>query len=259
MGKGNRAKQKWGDDALLHRIGSRRLQRHILGTLPRGPRCKVCSMPFRGVGILLRGTGWAPSRKNPNFCRWCFEWLPDRGYKTEVGVLFADVRGYTSLAETRGADDIARLLDRFYSLASRIIVAHDALVDKFVGDEVMALFLPSMLGEQLLPEMASVGEELLQGVGYGSGKEPWLSLGVGMDHGEAYVGNVGPPEVKDFTALGDVVNTASRLRDEAQPGQLVMTERVFDGAGERWSDAVPVELRLRGKSELVSARVVSVG
>src|SRR2546423_3933337 len=91
--------------------------------------------------------------------------------------------------------------------------------------------------------------DLLASVGYGSEGEPWLELGVGLDVGTAYVGNVGSGEVKDFTALGDVVNTASRLQSSAAAGQVVASERLFERLAEPPPDARHTTLELKGKRE----------
>jgi adenylate cyclase len=176
--------------------------------------------------------------------------------EAEIGVLFADVRGYTALSETKSPEEIASLMNRFYAVATSVLSDRYALIDKLIGDEVMALFLPGLTGPGYFDKMASSAEGLLRGVGYGSRKGPWLSLGVGLDFGLAFVGNVGSGEVKDFTALGDVVNTAARLQGEAKSGQIVISDRVFQEVAERYPDAHRVELELKGKSEPVAAHVV---
>ena len=175
-----------------------------------------------------------------------------------MGILFADVRGYTALAEKEAPEEIARLLNRFYAVATNQLASRDALIDKLVGDEVMALFLTGLTGPGCFRKMASAAEGLLRGVGHGSSEGPWLPLGIGMDFGIAYVGNVGAGEVKDFTALGDVVNTAARLQAEAKAGQIVISERVYREVAERYPDVPRVELQLKGKSEPVAARVVEI-
>ncbi len=173
-------------------------------------------------------------------------------------MLFADIRGYTALAESRPPEQVAHLLNRFYAVATDELCDRDAVIDKLMGDEVMALFLPGMTGPGCLHKMASAAEGLLRGVGCGSSEGPWLSLGIGVDFGPAFVGNVGSGEVKDFTAIGDVVNTAARLQGEAKSGQIVISERVYQEVAERYPDAPRVELELKGKSEPVPAHVVEI-
>ncbi len=230
-----------------------RVMRH----LPSEPRCRLCHAPYGGVGgRIMRRFGYGPSRKNPKFCASCFEKAPIGGVEMEAGVLFADVRGFTALAERMPPDDVAQLLNRFYTEASRVLT-RAGLVDKLVGDEVMALYLPQLLGRRWEDELLRDARALLAAVGYGQGREPWLPLGVGVDVGRAYVGNVGAGEVKDFTALGDVVNTAARLQSAAAGGQVVMSTRLFSrlSAPPRAAAAM---LELKGKREVEPARVLDL-
>jgi len=76
--------------------------------------------------------------------------------------------------------------------------------------------------------MVTAAEIMLGRLGRASKEGPWLPIGIGLDHGPAFVGNIGSSEVSDFTALGDVVNTAVRLQAEAKPGQILMSERVYE-------------------------------
>lgn len=205
----------------------------------------------------MRRFGFGPSRKNPNLCNTCFEKAPMGGVEMEVGVLFADVRGFTSLSEQMAPDEVARLLGRFYAVASRILT-RSAIVDKLVGDEVMALYLPQLLGARWEDKLVRDAIDLLRSVGHGTSGDVWLSLGVGADVGRAHVGNVGAGEIKDFTALGDVVNTASRLQASARAGQIVMSERLFDRLANPPSDAIAIRLQLKGKRDSEPARMIDL-
>ncbi len=168
------------------------------------------------------------------------------------------MRGYTALSEKTPPEDVARMVIRFYSLASDVLVAHDALINKLMGDEVMALFLPGVAGKEYISKMVTAAEIMLGRLGRASKEGPWLPVGIGLDHRPAFVGNIGSSEVSDFTALGDVVNTAARLQAEAKPGQILMSERVYEKVADRYPDATSVELDLKGKSEPVSARIVEI-
>jgi adenylate cyclase len=193
----------------------------------------------------MGAVGFAPSRKNPRLCSRCFELAPMGGQEMEVGVLFADIRGFTTLAEHEAPDRVARLLNRFYAGAVEVLCEH-AIVDKLVGDEVMALYLPGLFDGDPVTHMLADAGALLAAAGYGEG-EPWVEVGVGLDFGTAYVGNVGAGEVKDFTAIGDVVNTAARLQSVAGAGEIVMSGRVGRQAGPAAADALPRDLQLKGK------------
>src|SRR4051794_6280220 len=216
----------------------------VMRHLPSEPRCQLCRAPFGGVGgRVMRRFGYGPSRKNPTLCATCFEKAPMGGVEMEIGVFFADVRGFTSLSEEMDPKAVVELLNRFYESASAIL-GRSAIIDKLVGDEVMALYIPQLFGaEASADDMLRDGRDLLTEVG------SWLQLGVGLDVGRAYVGNVGSGEVKDFTALGDVVNTASRLQSSAQAGQVVISGRLWERLSEPPADAVPTSLELKGKQE----------
>ena len=231
----------------------------VMKHLPADPRCRLCKAPYGGVGgRVMRRFGFAPSRKNPTLCNTCFEEAPMGGVEMEIGVLFADVRGFTSLAEGMAPKGVAGLLNRFYASASEVL-SRSAIIDKLVGDEVMALYVPQLFrGEGWEDDMLRDAHDLLTAVGYGSAADPWLRVGVGLDVGRAYVGNVGSGEVKDFTALGDVVNTAARLQSSADAGQIVVSERLFGRLSDGPATARSTSLALKGKREAEPARVIDV-
>ena len=216
----------------------------VMRHLPSEPRCRLCRAPYGGIGgRVMRRFGFGPSRKNPSLCVTCFEKAPMGGVEMEIGVLFADVRGFTSMSEDMPPARVAELLNRFYECASRIL-GRSAVIDKLVGDEVMALYIPELFrGEGWEQDMLRDARDLLDAVG------SWLRVGVGLDVGTAFVGNVGSGEVKDFTALGDVVNTAARLQSAAEAGQIVMSGRVVQRLPERPAGATSTSLELKGKSE----------
>ncbi|HEX2706828.1 MAG TPA: adenylate/guanylate cyclase domain-containing protein [Solirubrobacterales bacterium] len=138
------------------------------------------------------------------------------GVEMGVGILFADVRGFTSLAERQAPDAVATLLNRFYASAVDVLCEH-AIIDKLVGDQVMALCLPRIFPGEPAHHMVADAGALLAAAGYGEDR-PWVKLGIGLDFGTAFVGNVGSGDVKDFTAIGNVVNTAARLRPPRRAG-----------------------------------------
>jgi len=230
----------------------------VMRLLPSDPRCRLCRAPFGGRGgRIMRRLGYRPSRKNPTICDVCFEQAPMGGVEMEIGVLFADVRGFTTLAENMAPDDVATMLNRFYEVATKVLTK-SAIVDKLVGDEVMALYLPQLIGDHWEDHLVRDASDLLAAVGYGSSERPWLSLGVGIDVGRAFVGNVGAGDVKDFTALGDVVNTASRLQSAATGGQVVMSERLFGRLATRPQNATQTDLELKGKQVAEPARILDL-
>ena len=227
----------------------RRLYRH----LPTNPRCRVCLVPFGGFGRVLR---IRPSRKNPNFCRSCLDGSPQGVHDMEVGVLFADIRGFTAWASLRPAEAAAMLVGQFYHLAGRVLMKDDALVE-FVGDQVMALYLPGFpsLRDHTADAMLRTAERLVSEVELGD-PEDRLRIGVGINFGIASVGNVQKGHQKDFTAVGDVVNTAARLQSAAAPGEIVLAEAVFERLTTKPERAKSRLLEVKGKPDALAVLVV---
>ena len=163
----------------------------------------MCNNPFGGpVGRIFRVAGFKPSRKNPNLCTRCCDAVPHGGAEVDIAVLFADVRGSTALGERTPAADFATLLDRFYAAATQALLRRDAVIDKLIGDEVMAFFVRGISGPDYRHQAVRAGLELLSAVGYGVDSGPWLDVGAAVNAGPAYVGNVSGAVV-DFTALGE--------------------------------------------------------
>ena len=231
-------------------VKARRVFRH----LPAEPRCKVCSNPFGGVaGHVLAAAGFSRSRKNPNLCTRCCDALPPGGAEVDVAVLFADVRGSTALAERAGPTDVAALLNRLYFVATRALLRYDAVIDKLIGDEVMALFVPGISGAEYRRQAVEAGLAMLRAVGYGSPEGPWIELGGAVNAGIAYVGNIGTAVV-DFTALGDTVNVAARMQQLAAEGELLVSEGVADDIS---AHAPRRTLQLRGREQPIDAFVLT--
>jgi len=251
--------EDWEAAWRLHEHGFGRVMSGLFLALPHGPRCGVCGAPFAGPGRHLVGPlGYRPSRKNPTVCGTCVEFAPPGGMKMPTGILFADLRGFTARFDGGDPEETSRVLRRFYRCAEDVLFPK-AVIDKLIGDQVMALYLPIMKRDMPEETVASVMLEhargLLRAVGYGSGEEPFVEVGVGLDYGEAFVGNIGQRALYDFTAVGDVVNVAARLQGEAAGGEILMSERVAsglpDGVGSR------TELTLKGKSKPEAAFRVS--
>jgi class 3 adenylate cyclase len=221
--------------------------------VPSAPRCKLCNSPFGGLGGCIFGlAGFRRSRKNPALCGRCCDTMPAGGAEVDIAVLFADVRGSTRMGEHTPPAEFAGLLNRFYASATEAILRHDAVIDKLIGDEVMAFFVQGVSGPHYRRRAVEAGIDLLRGVGYGTPDGPWVAVGAAVNTGIAYVGNVGS-EVVDFTALGDPVNVAARMQAAAAAGELLVRKGVGD---DLIGDAPERTLQLRGREESVEAVVV---
>lgn len=206
----------------------------------------------------MRATGKGPSRKNPRWCAGCFELAPPGGFTGNIGVLFVDVRGSTAMTERVGPTEMAATLNRFYERVTRVVVQH-GLIDKLIGDEVMGIYLPPFSPRgRFTQTLVSDALDILESVGYGTADGPVLDVGIGLDVGVAYVGHVGQGEISDFTVIGDVVNTASRLQSKAGAGEVVMPETVAESADLDQGRGHRDEYVLKGKANPVAARVIRV-
>jgi adenylate cyclase len=258
------APDDWGAYWAFGAQPTNRAFKRILRSLPSSPRCGYCGAPFAGPGKhLVAPLGYRPSRKNPNLCSVCVELAPPGGMTLEAGVLFADLRGFTALSERAHPAQASAVLRRFYACAEKVLFP-EALIDKVMGDEVMALYVPPfMLPQRELFALDSAGRRtiaeimlgharaLLERIGYGSVDGPFAEAGIGLDFGEVFIGNIGDEAVHDFTAIGDVVNTASRLQSHAAGGEIIVSARLARDLGEPLGAAEA--LAVKGKAEPVPA------
>ncbi|MDQ2940564.1 MAG: adenylate/guanylate cyclase domain-containing protein [Chloroflexota bacterium] len=197
--------------------------------------------------------------KNPKYCRFCFTVLSTQhgGAEIECSLLFADIRGSTALAEQMTPAAFRALLNRFYSIAADILVEHDAIVDKFVGDEVMALFIPALAQERHAARAIEAAKSLLRATDLGAEGGLSIPIGVGVHTGTAFVGSVGEGGHTDLTALGDTVNVAARLASAAGAGEILVTAVAAAAAGLTPIDYEQRQLDLKGKSATTDVVVLT--
>jgi len=239
-----------------------RRQRHFFRWLPGTPRCKNCYAPFGGAGgIVVRLLyGKQPSNLNPQLCNICEQFARkyQGGAEIELSLLFADVRGSTSLAEGMSPLDYSKLINRFYNTATHVMVRSDALIDKIVGDQVVALFVPGFAGPGHARRALEAAQEILRATGHARPEGPWIPLGAGVHTGTAFVGSVGTEGgTSDITVLGDAANTTARLASTARQGEVLISDAAFTAAGLDLGQLEKRYLQLKGKTEPVLVHVVS--
>jgi adenylate cyclase len=214
--------------------------------IPSDPRCKLCLAPFRAPGaLLLRRFGFEPWVKNPRICGRCFRGMENHvkrcpsptedehvaGAEVELSMLFADVRGSSKLARQMPVGDFTHLISRFYQVSKEVLFDADAIVEKFVGDEVVGLFLPFMTGPEHAQVAVRAAKDLLRATGHGDTGGPWAPLGAAVHTGTAFVGIVASEGSSDFTALGDPMNVTAHLASQAGPGELLVSDAAMHAAG----------------------------
>ncbi len=180
------------------------------------------------------------------------------GTKRWLTSMFCDIRGFTELTEQLVPDELVALLNEYFTAMTDIIFRHEGTLDKYIGDEIMAVFgspLPSrddavratLTAIQMQAHLAELREEWRQ-----HGK-PELEVGIGLSTGECIAGNIGSPTCMGFTAIGDSVNTARRLCARAEPGQILICEATYKEVAPDIRAECLGPLQLKGKQETVVA------
>ena len=233
---------------------------HLYGLLPSDPRCKLCASPFKGWGgRIMRMIGREQSKYNPRFCIPCEKFEHPGGAEVVISMLFADVRGSTTLAEQMSAREFSQLINRFYTTATHVLIQADALVDRLMGDEAIGLFIPGFAGPEHPRRAVESAQELLRLTGHRDARGPWLPVGIGVHTGRAYVGIVGGEDSPmDFTALGDNVNITARLASNAGTGEILISEATYSAASLNLENIERRQMELKGKSEPIGVHVLRV-
>lgn len=171
-------------------------------------------------------------------------------------MVFIDVRGFTALSERLPPRDAVSRLNRFYNLAAQTVFRLDGTLDKLIGDEVMAFFGAPFRPEDHQARAVQAALYIVSGVEAMVEDGGDLQVGGGIATGEVFMGNVGEGEVRDFTVIGDVVNTAARLQSAAGPGEVLATEETYRQVAQQFADAPQRILEVKGKAAPVAVRVL---
>ena len=212
----------------------------------RGP----LSIPFKLLGIKI-------SRMNPNLCNICETMFTKVKRKKQLiipaTVFFADLRGYTNLSQGTDSAEVVGMLHEFYDECAAAVWGRDGIVNKFIGDAVLAIFnFPLMREDHVrqavlaaieLQRKCSEKEKLMAVKGHD--KAYAVGVGVGIHTGLASIGEVGSA-YKDFTIIGPVVNLASRLQGAAKSGEILITEEVYGQVADLFPAAESGTYQLKG-------------
>jgi adenylate cyclase len=180
------------------------------------------------------------------------------GANQTVTVMFADIRGFTALSERENPEKIVGLLNRYFSAMSEIIFTHGGTLDKYIGDGLMAIFgAPTASPDDAKNALRAAVEMQrrvvrlnyeLQNEGYSS-----VHIGIGLHTGEATIGYIGSDKRSEYTAIGDTVNLASRLEQNAKPGQILISEATVDACNCNDFSVIPHKpLQVKNRTQPVS-------
>lgn len=216
-------------------------------TPPLAPNCLVCGIPLVGlIAVFLRMRGIRRSSRNPNCCTQCGAHL-EEGRLVEMTVVFADLSSFTEMTGSLGATTTYSVVDEFLRMASTTLVSHGAFIDKYIGDAVMALFnVPIKRDDHAAAAVAASAklQEVLPDVSARLGMP--LHASIGIASGFARVGRLGSDDIKDYTAIGDVVNQAARLQAQAGPAEILVSQDVYRQIDSAYPNVPAETLALKG-------------
>lgn len=173
-----------------------------------------------------------------------------------IAVLFVDIRGFTTISESLEPEQVVEILNEYLSLVAAAIQHWDGTLDKFIGDAAMALFNAPRDQKDYVLHAVCAAEEIVQSSDYIRDKfqaryGKTVSFGIGINCGDAIVGNIGSRSRMDYTAIGDTVNTAARLEANAEPGQILVSEAVWEAVKDHATGTYIGPLALKGKTKSV--------
>lgn len=175
------------------------------------------------------------------------------GENRHIAVLFVDIRGFTTMSESLRPEEVVEILNEYLSLTTKSIFDNGGTLDKFVGDATMAVFnAPFDLEDYIFRavctawDMKAGADAIAEKFEKRFGKS--VAFGIGVNCGNAVVGNIGCEFRMDYTAIGDTVNTAARLESNAKRGQILISEQVYEAVRDRVAVTPIGEIPLKGKS-----------
>jgi adenylate cyclase len=233
-------------------------QHRLHRRLPSPPRCKLCLVPFKGVGGFVMGLrGKRPSNRNPRFCSACDHFIRafPGGAEVTMTLVFADVRGSTALAEQVRPTELHRRMNAFYSGVTHEIVETDGFMIDVVGDEVVGVYPPGFSGEGHAALAIEAARRLVALDASATGE---LAFGVGVHTGVVHIGTtLGADEgIADVRAMGDTVNVAARLSSSAAPGEALVSAAAWAAAGEPAQGLEERDVELKGRVEPLHVSVI---
>ncbi len=171
----------------------------------------------------------------------------------EATVVFIDICGFTSITESEDANTVVTMLNRYFDIMVKGIIAQNGYVDKFIGDAVMAVFKGEYQADRAVDAALAVRQEIEKISDHLPNLTFKPKVSIGINTGELISGNIGSSSLKrlDYTVIGDVVNTAQRLQSAAKPGQIVFSEKVYQTVKESFKCKPVGEIEFKNKSRPV--------
>lgn len=250
--------QMWHDWFMTDAFAVEKRLYSFFRILPHDPRCRLCRAPFHGFGGMAVRVlyGRRPSDLNPHFCNVCEDFAKKfpGGAEVEMSMLFADVRGSTTLSEQMTVTEFRELINRFFVESSKIIAREYGLLEKLAGDAVAAFWGAGFAGPTYVAKTIRAAQEIQKVM-----EQQKIPVGIGVHAGVAYFGAMGSAEgLVNISAIGDEVNTAARIASKAAAGEILISEQALKAAGMDSSQLESRNLELKGISEQVAVRVMQI-
>ena len=178
------------------------------------------------------------------------------GTQNEVCVLFCDIRGFTSLSENMKPSDVVYLLNSYFEAMIDVVFANNGTLDKIIGDELMVLYGVPLKSENDCQSAVNSAKEMLKALEKFNQENikhnlPKLEVGIGVNYGRVVSGNIGSERQMNYTVIGDSVNLAARLCSHARPGEIVISESVFQRLNDDEGFIEKTSIKVKGKANLI--------
>ena len=178
------------------------------------------------------------------------------GIEQEVCVLFSDIRGFTSMSERLEASRVVTLLNCFFDKMIDVVFKHNGTLDKIIGDELMVLYGAPLKKTDDILNAVNTAKEMFSSLDNFNKKMnddgfPKLNIGIGINYGKVICGNIGSEQQMNYTVIGDTVNLASRLCSAAKPGEIIISDSVYNSLKNKNGFNNNDDLILKGKAKPV--------
>lgn len=230
--------------------------------LPQQPRCRMCLVPFEGIGgWFMRLKGKSRNNRNPNFCNACDKFLESfpGGAEIEMSMLYVDIRQSTEYAEQNLPANVSRRINDFLNQAIEVVTDHDGFVMAFYGDCIVAAWPPGFCGENhgLKAQQAAIA--LVKNPIVASATDESIPIGVGVNTGNIYISTISALQgtFRDVSIFGSNVNLTARMASQAAASQVLGSAENIRAAGGNPADFNSEKVALKGFSEPVEIYTIA--
>lgn len=232
--------------------------------LPVKPRCRMCLVPFKGIGgWFMRMKGKAQNSRNPNFCNACDKFLETfpGGAEVEMSLLYVDIRQSTQYTQKHNAADVSQRINVFLNKAVQVITDNDGFLMAFYGDCIVASWPPGFAGENHAMKAQQAAIDLVKSKSFIDPNGESIPIGVGVHTGPVFIGTVSALQgsFRDVSIFGSNVNLTARLAGHAQTAQALSSAEHIIASGKDTKSFDHEKVELKGFDDAVDVFTVAEG